>query len=71
MERLNLTINGMSCGHCVNAVSGALQQLPGVEVEQVVIGQATLSYDPAKTSVDQIIEAVNDEGYTAYRSAAA
>ncbi len=71
MERLNLTIDGMSCGHCVNAVSGALKQLPGVDVEQVAIGTATISYDPSKTSVDQIIDAVNDEGYTAYRAAAA
>ena len=71
MERLNLAIDGMSCGHCVNAVSGALQQLPGVDVEQVTIGQATVSYDPAKTSVDQIIDAVSDEGYTAHRAAAA
>ena len=71
MERLTLAIDGMSCGHCVNAVSGALQQLPGVNVEQVAIGQATISFDPAKTSVDQIIDAVNDEGYTAHRAAAA
>lgn len=70
MERVNLTIEGMSCGHCVSAVSGALQQLSGVNVEQIAIGSATVSYDPAKTSVDQIIDAVNDEGYTAHRAAA-
>ena len=70
MEHLNLTIEGMSCGHCVNAVSGALRQLAGVSVEQVAIGSAMVSYDPAKTSVDQIIDAVNDEGYTASRAAA-
>ena len=69
MERLNLAIEGMSCGHCVNAVSGALQQLPGVRVEQVAIGSATVSYDPGTTSADQIIDAVNDEGYTASRTA--
>ena len=69
MERLNLAIEGMSCGHCVNAVSGALQQLPGVRVEQVAIGSATVSYDPGTTSSDQIIDAVNDEGYTASRAA--
>ncbi len=71
MERLTLVIDGMSCGHCVNAVSGALQQLAGVNVEQVTIGQATVSYDPARTSVEQMIDAVGDEGYTAHRAAAA
>ncbi len=70
MERVNLTIEGMSCGHCVNAVSGALRQLAGVSVEKVAIGSAIVSYDPARTSVDQIIDAVNDEGYTASRAAA-
>jgi copper chaperone len=71
MERLALTIDGMSCGHCVAAVTGALKQLPGVAVEQVDIGAAVVSYDPAKTSPDQIIDAVNDEGYSAYRAAVA
>ena len=65
MSRLNLTIEGMSCTHCVAAVKGALAQVPGVAVEDVSIGAATLSYDPATTSVDRIVDAVNDEGYVA------
>ena len=65
MSRLALTIEGMSCTHCVSAVKGALAQLPGVQVEDVSIGAATLSYDPAKATVDQIVDAVNDEGYVA------
>jgi len=65
MSRLALTIEGMSCVHCVSAVKGALAQLPGVEVEDVSIGAATLSYDPSKATVDQIVDAVNDEGYVA------
>ena len=65
MSRLNLTIEGMSCTHCVAAVKGALASLPGVEIEDVSIGAATLTYDPARTSVDAIVDAVNDEGYVA------
>jgi copper chaperone len=65
MSRLNLTIEGMSCTHCVSAVKGALAQVPGVQVEDVSIGAATLSYDPSRASVDQIVDAVNDEGYVA------
>jgi copper chaperone CopZ len=68
MERLNLTIDGMSCGHCLNAVRGALDRMPGVTVEKVTIGSATVSFDPAKTNVEQIVDAVNDEGYTAYQA---
>lgn len=65
MSRLNLTIEGMSCTHCVNAVKGALSKTPGVEIEDVSIGAATLSYDPAQASIDEIVNAVNDEGYVA------
>jgi copper chaperone len=65
MSKLSLTIEGMSCTHCVAAVKGALSGLPGVEIEDVSIGAATLSYDPSRTSVDAIVDAVNDEGYVA------
>ena len=49
----------------MSAVKGALAGLPGVRVEDVSIGAATLSYDPAQATVDQIVDAVNDEGYVA------
>jgi copper ion binding protein len=67
VERLTLEIDGMSCGHCVQAVTEALQRVDGVQVEHVAIGTATVRYDPAKASVDQITDAVNDEGYSAAR----
>jgi copper chaperone CopZ len=71
MDNLKLEIQGMSCGHCVNAVRGALERLPGVQVEQVNIGSATLAYDPSRTTAGQIVDAVNDEGYTAEAAPAA
>jgi copper chaperone CopZ len=52
-------------------VRGALDRLPGVTVEKVTIGSATVSYDAAKASAEQIVDAVNDEGYTAYQAPAA
>jgi copper chaperone len=66
MERLNLTIEGMSCEHCVRAVRGRLERTPGVKVDDVQVGTATLEFDPAKTNVDDIEEAIADEGYTAF-----
>jgi copper chaperone CopZ len=68
-ERLRLEIEGMSCGHCVAAVRRALEQVPGVNVERVEIGGAEMSFDPAVASVDAIVDAVNDEGYSASRAA--
>lgn len=64
MDRVKLTIQGMSCGHCVSAVDKALKRMDGVQVEQVAIGSATVSYDPAATSTDKITKAIEDEGYT-------
>ena len=66
MERLNLTIEGMSCAHCVRAVRGRLERTPGVKVDDVQIGSAILEYDPVATNVDDIEEAIADEGYTAF-----
>ena len=68
MEKLELTIEGMTCEHCVRAVRGRLEQTPGVKVTDVQVGAATLEYDPAKTNVDDIEEAIADEGYTAFVS---
>jgi copper chaperone len=66
MERVNLTIDGMSCGHCLNAVRGALGSVPGVKIETVSIGRATVEFDPAAASVPQIVAAVTASGYTAH-----
>lgn len=63
MQRLDLQISGMSCGHCLNAVSKALNTLDGVKVEQVRMGAASLEYDPARVTPEAIREAVSDQGY--------
>ena len=41
----SLEIVGMSCGHCVKAVTMALQDLPGVDVKDVKVGQALIDAD--------------------------
>ena len=58
-------IEGMSCGHCLNAVNQALRSVPGAEIESVQMGRATVRYDESKTSVDQLTRAVSDAGYKA------
>lgn len=63
MERVSVQIDGMSCGHCVAAVERALRALPGVDVEQVAVGSATVAYDPAVVSLDRIHAAVRAVGY--------
>jgi len=65
MTTLELEIEGMSCGHCVAAVSEALGDLPGVQVNHVRMGAAEVSYNPDNVSPEQIVLAVEDAGYSA------
>lgn len=64
-NKLELEIDGMSCNHCVAAVSEALGELPGVNVEHVRLGSAQVSYQPEKVSLELIVLAVEDAGYSA------
>jgi copper chaperone len=63
MESATLQITGMSCGHCVGAVRGALAALKGVEVQDVTIGRAALRFDPAVVTREAIVDAIEDQGY--------
>lgn len=65
MERLSLAIDGMTCAHCVASVKHALSALPGVQVDAVAIGAASLSYDASVVAADAIVTAVRDAGYAA------
>ena len=63
MERTTLTIEGMSCGHCVQAVAAVLRGLEGVKVEEVAVGSATVEHDPARATVEALSSALGEEGY--------
>ena len=63
MDHLELKIDGMTCGHCVSAVTKALKGMEGVNLEQVSVGSATVSYDPEVTSEERITGTVEDQGY--------
>lgn len=71
MEKLTLAIDGMSCGHCVGAVRRALEELDGVQVESVRVGEAAVRYDPRTVTTDAIASAISEEGYPARRSGGA
>ena len=65
MRHLTLHIDGMSCGHCLNAVNRALASLTGVEVESVRMGRAQLRYDEQTLDPSRIEAAVAEAGYRA------
>ena len=63
MTKLTMEITGMSCGHCVAAVSRTLKALDGVAESQVEIGSAAVEFDPDRITPPQIAQAIVDEGY--------
>ena len=63
MKHLSIHIDGMSCSGCVNSVRKALARIPGVEVDQVEIGMATVAYDPAVTDPARVRAAIEQAGY--------
>jgi copper chaperone len=65
MERVELNIGGMSCGHCVKHVRQALEAVPGASVERVEVGSAAVQLDPRRTTAAQAVAAVRDAGFEA------
>ena len=65
MRQTILHIEGMSCGHCLNAVNRALSAVPGVRLDAVRIGRAEVSYDESTTTPADLATAVADAGYRA------
>ncbi|MDR2921740.1 MAG: copper ion binding protein [Treponema sp.] len=65
MNKVTLTVSGMSCEHCVKAVNNALAAIPGVKDIAVSLkdGKVSFSHDPAKAPLDAIKTAITEEGY--------
>lgn len=68
MDTLTLKLRGMSCASCARSVEEAIRSVPGVIDCNVNFGaeQATVTYDPRKTNLDKIQDAVDAAGYSAY-----
>lgn len=62
MNTVQLQVTGMSCGHCVAAVTRALKTVPGTQDAQVDLatGRATVQGNAAP---EALVKAVADEGY--------
>jgi len=57
------TVEGMTCGHCVAAVTEEVGQIPGVTDAKVTLegGRLTVTSD-APVDFDRIVEAVAEAG---------
>jgi copper ion binding protein len=59
-----ITVSGMTCSHCVNAVQSEIGGLEGVADVEVDLdtGSVTVSGDPLP-STDALRKAIDDAGY--------
>lgn len=64
MKTEELSIEGMSCSHCVLNVTKELRKLSGVIIEDVHIGSARVTYDETKLSWSDLTSAIANAGYT-------
>ncbi len=65
MEKVTLSVKGMSCGHCVKSVEGSVGELNGVQHVEVNLSEAKVivEFDQNKVSLESIKEAIDDQGY--------
>ncbi|MEJ2173424.1 MAG: cation transporter [bacterium] len=64
MRATTLKVSGMTCNHCVSAVTKALAKVPGVESADVSLEKAQ-AVVKGSANAQALIAAVKEEGYDA------
>jgi len=64
---VKLSVRGMTCGGCVNAVKAALERVPGVTKADVSLekNEAVVTYEKGKATPEDLIKAVEKAGFKA------
>ena len=62
-------VDGMSCEHCVKAVTKAVKALPGIGAVNIDLKAKTVTveHEPNHTALDKIEHAIEEEGYDIYK----
>jgi Cu+-exporting ATPase len=65
-QRIELRIGGMTCAHCPPTIEKALAAVAGVTAAQVNPSTkiARIDYDPSRTKIASILQAIRSVGYT-------
>ena len=65
-QTMKLTVEGMSCQHCVHAVKSSVGGLEGVDGVDVSLekGLVTVGFDPTLVGLPAIKTAIEDQGYS-------
>lgn len=62
-KTVHISIDGMSCGHCVKTVRQALESVQGVQVRSVEIGRAVVDLDETVVEAERVAEAIEERGF--------
>jgi copper chaperone len=64
-EQLSLTVTGMTCGGCENAVKRALSMLPGISNVSASHSEnrVTVDFDPSAVNREAIRKKIESAGY--------
>jgi len=68
MEK-RLSVEGMTCQHCVKRVTKIIEKAPGVSGVQVSLENKEASFTSDQADVKEIVKAINDFGFTASEKA--
>jgi len=63
MAEMKVSIDGMSCQHCVMAVKKSVDSLGGVDSSEVEVGSATVKFDDSVLKAEDIEAAIVNAGY--------
>lgn len=63
MTKATLKVEGMSCGHCVNAVEKAVAEAGASAKVDLAAGKVDVQFDEAAVSLAAIKEAIEEQGY--------
>lgn len=65
MERVELNVEGMTCGGCVNSIQNALNGRDGVANATANLDAklVTIEFDPAVIQRAGLVEAIEDAGF--------
>jgi copper chaperone len=64
MSTRAFTVEGMTCGHCVSAVTGEVTKVPGVRDVQVDLEAKTVTVTGEPIDDTAIAAAVEEAGFT-------
>jgi copper chaperone len=64
MKTVQLHVEGMSCQHCVKTVEGTLKEIGASSTVDLASKTVTVEFDEDRLTLDQIKEAIEDQGYT-------